>query len=76
MGTGSQGPPATTERVVTCRLRPGDLVTEVDTPHGPFYRVLEASDAWLVLDAGAAPDETLPVRLPTRPADAVLRVVG
>lgn len=52
-------------------VRQGDLVTETDTPDGPFYRVLKVNPKSLVLDASGDPSDPLPVRLPFGPTHAV-----
>lgn len=64
-----------TQLVLTTRLRVGDFVTEADTPAGPFYRVLEVSPSSLTLDAASDDDDPVPLRLPTRRTDTVLRLV-
>lgn len=44
-------------------LTAGDRITEVDTPAGPFYVVLEVTARSIVVDA-SDDDEPLPVTLP------------
>lgn len=48
-------------------VQPGDLVTEVDTPAGPFYRVVKVNRASIVVDADLSGTDPLPVRLPSGP---------
>jgi hypothetical protein len=64
----------TSAEVVPARsLRAGDLVTETDTPSGPWYAVLNVKSDRLTVDGSTQEDEPLPVVLPLRPGDMVLR---
>lgn len=54
-------------------LVPGDLITEVDTPAGPYYRVLAATAAVLIVDASLPGDPELPTTLPVVGNGVVLR---
>lgn len=56
-------------------LRTGDLITETDTPLGPWYTVLSIHAGQLTVDGSTQDDEPLPVVLPLRPSDVVLRRV-
>ncbi len=62
-------------------LKVGDMITEVDTPDGPFYPVIKVNPKSIVVDANALrlpgdeddePLEPLPLRMPIRPSDVVL----
>jgi hypothetical protein len=57
----------------------GDLITETDTPEGPFYAVLKVNAKSVVVDAdefyGTADACPMPVRLSIRSSDAVRRAV-
>lgn len=63
----------TTETVPASSVLPGDRVTEVGTPKGPWYRVLDVDSEAITVDAGLG-NEVLPVTLPFRQTDVVLRV--
>lgn len=52
-------------------LTAGDLVTESDTPEGPFYVVLKTNPKSVLVDAAFDGDEPLPIRLPIRASDMV-----
>lgn len=47
-------------------LTPGDRITEVDTPEGPFYLVAKINPKSIVIDDGG-----YPIRLPIRGTDQV-----
>lgn len=52
---------------LTVDVRVGDLITELDTPEGPFYPVLKVNPKSLVIDGGG-----FTLRIPTNPRAAVL----
>lgn len=55
-------------------LMPGDVITEVDTPDGPWYAVAMRDDQSITLDARLGPDEPeLLVSLAYASTGAVLR---
>ena len=55
-------------------LHPGDWITELDTPTGPWFEVLAVDGHSVVLDARATDDDPpLVVSLPYAPSAAVLR---
>lgn len=60
--------------VLAASVKPGDPITEVHTPSGPWYLVLSVEKALLTLDARLeATDRPVPVTLPVRAHDVVLR---
>lgn len=64
------------EGVVTrvADLMPGDVITEVDTPDGPWYEVAMRDEQSITLDARLDPNEPeLLVSLAYAPTGAVLR---
>jgi hypothetical protein len=64
-----------TERVEAKTLKAGDMITEIDTPDGPFYPVVKVNAKSIVVDAAEEWDDTpLPVRLPIAAGTLVLRV--
>jgi hypothetical protein len=55
-------------------LMPGDMITEVDTPAGPWYEVVRRDEHSLTVDGRLATDEPqLLVSLSYSPSGAVLR---
>lgn len=55
-------------------LAPGDMITEVDTPGGPWYQVVTRDERSITLDARLAADEPeLLVSLEFSPGGSVLR---
>lgn len=55
-------------------LRVGEFITEVETPGGPWYQVLEVSTSSVVVAGGTHDDSyDLPVEIPLRSSDVVLR---
>jgi hypothetical protein len=55
-------------------LAPGDMITEVDTPGGPWYQVVARDERAITLDARLAADEpALLVSLEFSPSGSVLR---
>ena len=61
------------EAVPAASLSPGDVITEIDTPSGPWYTVLSTGTGHLTVDGSPVEHATLPVVLPVRPGDHVLR---
>ena len=61
------------EAVPATSLLPGDVITEIDTPSGPWYTVLSTGTLHLTVNGSPMEHETLPVVLPVRPRDHVLR---
>ena len=60
------------EAVFATALSPGDTITELDTPSGPWYTVLSLGRDGVTVD-GSLDDEVLPVPLSVGPRDLVLR---
>ncbi len=55
-------------------LAPGDMITEVHTPGGPWYQVVARDERSITLDARLTADEpSLPVSLEFSPSGSVLR---
>lgn len=65
-----------TETVHVSQVRPGDLVTEIGSPEGPYYPVLLSVPGLLRIDGRAAGDlEPLPVDLAVGLTSGVVRLV-
>lgn len=54
---------ATTEIVHVSQVRKGDLVTEIDSPEGPFYPVVVSAPGVLIIDAGDGVEVSIPIGL-------------
>jgi hypothetical protein len=60
--------------VLAAKLLPGDEITEIDSPQGPWYRVLLIDPTSLTLDGRLPGDEEpLVVSVPLGASGAVLR---
>lgn len=67
--------------VLASQVRPGDLISELDTPDGPFYPVLRVEPGALVLDARTPEDveddlDVLEVAVPIGPTSGVRRIAA
>lgn len=65
-----------TEIVSAYDLGAGDLITEVDTPDGPFYRVFRTTRDAIEVDGDPFGERALYVTLPVRETDKVRRAVS
>lgn len=62
------------EAVHATALSPGDIITEIDTPDGPWYTVLSLTANSVTLDGSQEPTcSPLAVTLSVEPRDLVLR---
>lgn len=61
------------DAVLATALSPGDVITEVDTPTGPWYTVLTVDRGLITVDGSTDADHPLAVALSVRGTDLVLR---
>jgi hypothetical protein len=62
------------EQVLATSVSPGDYITEIDTPAGPWYTVLSLGEDCVTVDGSHDPTHPpLPVSLPVGLHDLVLR---
>ena len=62
------------DAVLATALSPGDVITEVETPSGPWYTVLSRGEHHITVDGSqGSTGPPLPVTLPVAARDLVLR---